>query len=269
MASAHFYTYQLPPYTEGSIPLSLAFSVTFVAVATCFLSYAFLAHAISEHRDRLAGFIETRKQLWKVLAEKAVADRNNQIKSDFISVASHELRTPLYSITGYSDLLALTELTDEQRMFLESIKASCHALELITDNVLDFTKLENDNDESHAKPTKIDVKKLANDCVRQCFMKKELSKVDLYLVISESVPDYIYADEVYVSRVIMNLVGNAIKFTQDGYVLAELSANEERNLLVFTCSDSGIGIAIGSLEVIFKPFRQADSTYGSCSKRNS
>lgn len=156
------------------------------------------------------------------------------MKSDFIATASHELRTPLYSISGYSELLQTTNLNAEQLAYVDLIKSATKALSLITDSVLDFSKLENDNSESQAKPTKVDIRKLIYDCVRQCYMRKDHRSLEVTLIciVEDQVPEVCWVDEVYISRVVFNLCGNALKFTSDGY--GKLATNLCFRTLVLT-----------------------------------
>lgn len=137
-------------------------------------------------------------------AERRAFERSNKLKSDFIATASHELRTPLYSISGYSELLQTTKLDQEQAAYVGLIKSATKALSLITDSVLDFSKLENDNLESQAKPSRVEIKKLVTDCVRQCYMRKDHRSEDVSLlcIIDSNIPDVCWIDEVYISRVI-------------------------------------------------------------------
>lgn len=235
MFATTFETTIPPPHANRSVNYTLAASCAGIAITTCFMSYAFLAHAVSDHRTRLQGYIQTRKELWKANAERRAFERSNRLKSDFIATASHELRTPLYSISGYSELLQTTNLDQEQAAYVNLIKSATKALSLITDSVLDFSKvrsplfivfcvlltiqLENDNVESQAKPTKVEIKKLVADCVRQCYMRKDHRSEDvtLFCIIDDNVPETCWVDEVYLARVIFNLCGNALKFTSEGF----------------------------------------------------
>lgn len=250
MYAAIFETTLSPPYESTMVNYPLAASCAVIAITTCFISYAFLAHAVSDHKQRLQGYIQTRKELWKgklhinikkislttkANAERRAFERSNRLKSDFIATASHELRTPLYSIScvtgcivkdrelmrsrGYSELLQTTNLSPEQADYVNLIKSATKALSLITDSVLDFSKLENDNLESQAKPSRVEIRKLVADCVRQCYMRKDhrSSSVNLMCLIDDDVPETAWVDEVYLSRVVFNLCGNSLKFTSEGF----------------------------------------------------
>ncbi|EPS41853.1 hypothetical protein H072_4215 [Dactylellina haptotyla CBS 200.50] len=261
MWAATFYTTRPPPWDQGSIPTVLPLGVAFVAIISCLMSYVVLARTITQSRDRLAEMIVTKRKLWKAIAEKEAAEHNDKVKTEFISVASHELRTPLHAITGFVDLLALTPLNEEQMSFVKSIQGSCHALDLITKNVLDFTRLENDHSETAASASDVRIKDLVYDMLQTCMAKiSNTLSVDIILIMDRDVPDIFHVDETYFARVLMNLVGNAMKFTRRGYILVRLWTCVDEDSLCISVSDTGIGISPASQKIVFEPFRQADTS---------
>ncbi|KAK6522879.1 hypothetical protein TWF281_002309 [Arthrobotrys megalospora] len=261
MWAATFSTTRPPPYDKGSIPTVLPLGVAFVAIISCLMSYVVLARTITQSRDRLAEMIVTKRKLWKAIAEKEAAERNDKVKTEFISVASHELRTPLHAITGFVDLLALTPLNEEQMSFVKSIQGSCHALDLITKNVLDFTRLENDHSETAASSSDVRIKDLVFDMLQTCMAKiSNTLSVDIILIMDRDVPEVFHVDETYFARVLMNLVGNAMKFTRRGYILVRLWTCADEDSLCISVSDTGIGISAASQKIVFEPFRQADTS---------
>ncbi|KAF3921564.1 Bacteriophytochrome [Arthrobotrys entomopaga] len=261
MSAATFTTTRPPPWDQGTIPTVLPLGVAFVAIISCLMSYVVLARTITQSRDRLAEMIVTKRKLWKVIAEKEAAERNDKVKTEFISVASHELRTPLHAITGFVDLLALTPLNEEQMSFVKSIQGSCHALDLITKNVLDFTRLENDNSETAASASDVRIKDLVYDMLQTCMAKiSNALSVDIIIIMDRDVPDVFHIDETYFARVLMNLVGNAMKFTRRGYILVRLWTCADEDSLCISISDTGIGISSASQKIVFEPFRQADTS---------
>ncbi|KZP01373.1 hypothetical protein CALVIDRAFT_133551 [Calocera viscosa TUFC12733] len=294
MASGTFYTRLPPPHLANSVPPDLPLMILIVGTVTCLLSYAMLAHLVTQSRDRLADMIMTKRTLWKVIAEREAFERANRLKSEFISVASHEIRTPLHAISGYTDLLLHTSLTEEQTTYLEAIRMGCHSIQLITNNVLDFSKLEKGSKESNARPVEVNIRTLALRVVHSCAMPHRMSEnelrklavqgevksepgvplaitlpgeknVELLLLVDENVPAVCWVDEVYVTRVVMNLISNALKFTEEGYVLVHFrleppKTNDTIPTLAISVKDSGIGIAPELTQAIFEPFRQADTS---------
>ncbi|KAJ6258204.1 Hybrid signal transduction histidine kinase A [Drechslerella dactyloides] len=260
MRAATFYTTRLPPWDQGTSSTVLPLSIAFVAIISCLMSYVVLARTITQSRDRLAEMIVTKRKLWKTIAEKEAAERNERAKTEFISVASHELRTPLHAITGFVDLLALTPLNEEQMGFVKSIQTSCYALDLITKNVLDFTLLENSHSDTTASASETRIKDLTFCLLQICMTKiSDIFGVDIILILDRDVPDVFHVDETYFSRVIMNLVGNAMKFTTRGHILVRLWTCADEDSLCVSVSDTGIGISPASQKIVFEPFRQADT----------
>lgn len=217
--------------------------------------------------------IKAQKKMWKLRAEKEAAERGYMLKQQFISVASHEIRTPLHTIAGYAELLARTEMSKEQRVYLGNIRMACHAVNVIAENVLDFSKLERENVEVEAKPSLVDprqlvesVARLASGSVEDARQGKNAKQVDTVIWVGEDVPRMVWLDETYALRVLMNLYSNAAKFTEEGYIsvsvdcCANRSPSSNNTNLVFSVQDTGIGIPPSHREAIFEPFRQADSS---------
>jgi signal transduction histidine kinase len=102
-----------------------------------------LIHAVNTSRQTFAEMIQTKREMWKVIAQKNAAEQASRERTEFISIASHELRTPLYAISGFTELLEHSDLSDEQHAYVHAIKTASIAVKIITDNVLDFTRLEN------------------------------------------------------------------------------------------------------------------------------
>lgn len=178
----------------------------------------------------------------------------NQAKTQFLANMSHEIRTPMNGIVGFISLLEKTELTDIQREYLEIIsKSSTTLLELIND-VLEISKIE---------AGRLELEKYEYPLVQsiweisEVFSQQAARKgIDLFVLIDPQVPMSILGDQVRLKQVLINLIGNAIKFTQRGHVTIKVKL--EKNNLVFSVSDTGIGISNDRLAAIFDPFTQAD-----------
>ena len=142
MWAATFYT-RTPPAKDPGYPSFLSFSVLVIAIFVCVISNTVLAHSAILSRNRMAEVILTKRRIWRIMAEKEAAEQANELKQQFISVASHEIRTPLHAVNGYCELLALTDLTDEQKLYVTSIQQACHAINVIAGNVLGTLISEN------------------------------------------------------------------------------------------------------------------------------
>ena len=193
------------------------------------------------------------------MAQKENAEAAAAARSDFIASASHEIRTPLHHLQGYSDLLSRTELSEESRMLLYAIQSATKTLSMITNNVLDWSKLERDS-ENNCRPILLDMRTVCESILVLLPNKDDEADVELMVVVTPEVPRSLLLDETYIHRILMNLLSNAIKFTRSGYILLLIEMNE--NKLTATVKDTGTGIPQSFLPQLFEPFKQA-TTRGS------
>ncbi len=216
---------------------------------------------LSRLKDHIVSAFIKDRLLSDLEFERQVAELANHAKSLFLARMSHEIRTPMNGVLGFAELMLDTELTEEQQEYMRTINHSGEALLSLLNDILDITKIESGM--FTMEEIDFDLEVTAFDVCELIQPRIGTKPVEIVCQVDDAVPNYVVADPGRTRQVIMNLMGNAVKFTASGEIRLTLTIDRERDeeLLVHCrVEDTGIGIPPESLEKIFEVFRQADET---------
>ncbi len=199
--------------------------------------------------------------LRKLQSAKQAAEAANRARGDFLATMTHELRTPLSGVIGMAGLLKRTKLDDEQREYLDSINTSADVLQALIGDILDLSKI--DAGKLELKPGKFVIRDSINETCWALSNQAVEKGVELICQIAPDVPEYVYGDELRFRQILFNLVGNAAKFTDEGFIVVSarvMPADDDiaKAYLQVVIRDTGIGISADRVRHVFDSFWQGD-----------
>jgi PAS domain S-box-containing protein len=214
---------------------------------------------LCDEKGRVIGGIESFVDVTALIEARRAAEAANRAKSEFLANMSHEIRTPMNGIIGMADLLADTSLASEQREYLGAIQTSADALLALLNDILDLSKIEAGR--LVLEQVDFDLVALVENMAQVLAVRAESKRLELVTRLRPDLPRHLRGDPMRLRQVLFNLVGNAIKFTEQGEVVINIEASEGgpgQVLIHGSVSDTGIGIPPEKLTVIFDRFQQAE-----------
>ncbi len=219
------------------------------------------AAIMKDDQGNIIGGIESFVDVTELIEARIAAENASKAKSEFLANMSHEIRTPMNGIMGMTELALNTELTEEQHEYLSAVKSSAESLLSLINDILDFSKIEAGKLE--IVPINFALRYCIDTTLKTLAVTAQNKGLELACHIPSDVPDHLVGDPGRLRQVLINLVGNAIKFTSVGEVVvrvASLELHEDETVLEFSVTDTGIGIPPEKQQTIFEAFEQVDGS---------